>query len=244
MTSPQFILDVDQGSIEWMNLRRGKATASRFHQIITPAKMEYSAQATKYAREIACQRLCDEDTEVAIGHLKQIERGKILEADAAAHYEKVRGLTTSRIGLIISEDGTRACSPDRISTDRLWGQEFKCPTGPVHLEYLEHYQATGLPVPHYIWQVVGSMLIAKFDGWDFVSYHPMMKEVIIPFDRRDYTRELDALELALIRFEKEVQEWCDLIRENGYIEPVGHMKHRTAEEWAKLEEADPGMWSL
>src|ERR1700757_2284066 len=96
-TTPQFITDVDQGSVEWLNLRRGKATASNFHRIVTEVRGEYSAQAMKYAREVAVQRLCDEDTEQAIGHLKPVERGTILEADAAAHYEKVRGRTTKKI---------------------------------------------------------------------------------------------------------------------------------------------------
>lgn len=237
---PQFVTDVDQGSVEWLNLRRGKATASNFHRIVTEVRGEYSAAAGKYAREIAVQRLCEEDTEQPIGHLRQVERGNILEADAAAHYEKVRGRATSRIGLIISEDGTRACSPDLVGTDRLWGCELKCPGGPAHLDYLEN----GGPGPKYRWQVVGSILVAKFDGWDFMSYHPQMREVIKTFDRRDCERDLEILELGLIKFEKEVQSWCDVILENGFIEPVGRMKHRTAEEWAKLEKADPGMWSI
>jgi YqaJ-like viral recombinase domain len=238
--TPQFITDVDQGSVEWLNLRRGKATASNFHRIVTEVRGEYSAQAGKYAREIAVQRLCDEDTEQAIGHLKPVERGTILEADAAAHYEKVRGRTTKKIGLIISADGTRACSPDRISTDRLWGVEIKCPGGPAHLDYLEN---SG-PGAKYRWQVIGSILVAKFEGWDFVSYHPQMREVIVSFDRRMFERELDILEQALERFEKEVQAWCDVILEKGFIEPVGRMKHRSAEEWKKLQEADPDMWAI
>lgn len=237
---PQFITDVDQGSIEWLNLRRGKATASNYHRIVTEVKGEYSAQAGKYAREVAVQRLCDEDTEQAIGHLKPVERGTILEADAAAHYEKVRGRTTKRIGLIISADGTRACSPDRISTDRLWGVEIKCPGGPAHLDYLEN----GGPGSKYRWQVVGSLLIAKFDGWDFISYHPQMREVIVSYDRKTYQQDMDILDAALTKFEQEVQDWCDVILEKGFIEPVGHMKHRTAEEWAKLEAADPKMWAI
>ena len=242
---PQFITDVDQGSIEWLNLRRGKATASNFHRIVTEVKGEYSAQAGKYAREVAVQRLCDEDTETAIGHLKPVERGMILEADAAAHYEKVRGRTTNRIGLIISADGTRACSPDRVSAEPapapLWGVEIKCPGGAAHLDYLENGGPTG---GKYRWQVVGSMLVAQFAGWDFVSYHPQMREVIKTYDRRDYERDLEILDKALIRFEQEVQDWCDVILEKGFIEPVGLMKHRTAEEWAKLEKADPDMWAI
>jgi hypothetical protein len=241
---PQFITDVDQGSVEWLNLRRGKATASNFHRIITPKRGEPSAQMDKYAREIAVQRLCDEDTEQAIGHLRPVQRGTILEADAAAHYERVRGKTTKRIGLIISADGTRACSPDRVSTDKLWGVEIKCPGGPQHLDYLEAWKANGDPVEKYKWQVVGSMLIAQFEGWDFVSYHPQMKEIVISYERRYYQRELEQLDNALTIFEEKVQLWCDVIRENGYIEPVGLMKHRTAEEWEKLEKADPKLWAI
>lgn len=240
---PKFIMDVEQGTKEWRELRMGKATASNFDRIVTEAKGQYAAGADKYAREVAVQRLLDEDTEKPIDGLQWVERGKLLEPDAVKHYGKVRGRTTDAIGLIISDDDTRACSPDRITADRLWGTELKCPSGPEHLHYMELVD-TGKFIKHYRWQVVGSILISGFDGWDFVSYHPLLKEVIVVYDRKDFLGEIELLDEALKRFENRVQDYLALIRREGFIDPRTPIEARPDDEWQKMLQADPGMWAI
>lgn len=237
---PQFMMDVEQGTDQWRSLRMGKATASNFDRILTEAKGQYAAGADKYAREVAVQRILDEDTEKPLDGLRWIERGKLLEPDAVKHYEKVRGRTTDAIGLIISDDNTRACSPDRISGDRLWGVEIKAPSGPEHLDYMDN----GGPGRSYRWQVVGSLLISGFDGWDFVSYHPLLKEVIVAYERSVFTDEIAALDEALKRFEDKVQYYCDLIRREGFIDPRAALPAVPDTEWQQMLKADPGMWAL
>lgn len=237
---PNFVMDVEQGTPEWRALRMGKATASNFDRILTEAKGQYAAGADKYAREVAVQRILDEDTEKPIDGLRWIERGKLLEPDAVKHYEKVRGRTTDAIGLIISDDGSRACSPDRISADRLWGTEIKCPSGPEHLDYMDNDG----PGRSYRWQVVGSLLISEFEGWDFVSYHPLLKEVIVAYHREDFLDEIKAMDEALKRFEEKVRHYCDLIRREGFVDPHAALPPRPDEEWQKLLKADPGMWAI
>lgn len=250
---PQFIMNIEgsqeplkQGSDEWRELRKGKATASAFDRILSEATGQWktgrtkgtTGSAEKYAREVAVQRLLREDTEKPIDGLYWVERGKKEEPNAVKHYEKVRGKTTDAIGIIISDDGTRACSPDRISTDRLWGVEIKVPSAAQHLEYMDEG-----PGKDYRWQVVGSLLVSGFDGWDFVSYSPSLKEVIIPYRREDYLDDINALDKTLIRFEDLVQRYCDLMRSEGFIDPMA-IERRPDSDWQRMLAADPGLWSL
>ncbi len=178
MGTPTYMLDLTQGTFEWETARLGKATASNFHRILTPAKGEYSAQGKKYARDVACGRMFDENSERSIGHLPAVQRGKVMEADAVeAYHARMKaepekyGIITDGIGLIISENGLWACSPDRISTNRLLGVEIKCPGGPGYLEAKEKIEAwqNGMGDDEFVkykWQVVGSMLVSQFDAWD------------------------------------------------------------------------------
>lgn len=250
---PQFIMNIEgsqellrQGTQEWRDLRMGKATASNFDEILSEATGQWktgrtkgtTGSAEKYARQIAIQRLLKEDTEKPLDGLYWVEHGKAQEPNAVKHYEAVRGKTTDAIGLIISDDGTRACSPDRISSDRLWGVEIKCPSGPQHLQYMDEG-----PGKDYRWQVIGSLLISGFDGWDFVSYHQNLREVILPYHRKDYIDDIETLEKALSRFESEVQRYMDLMREEGFIDPMT-IQQRPDTEWQKMLQADPGMWAF
>lgn len=244
---PQFIISVDgeplkQGTDAWRKKRMGKATASNFGRVVTEVKGEYAAGADKYAREIAIQRMLDEDTEKPIDGLYWPERGKLLEGDAVKLYESLPGhRTTDAIGLIISEDNTRACSPDRISADRLWGAEIKCPSGDEHLLYMR----LGGPEKKYRWQVLGSILVAEFDGWDFVSYHPRLREVVKPYARKDYKAEIATLDEHLKTFEGQVQAYCALIEKHGYVEMENNTGDpRSDDEWRKLLDADPNLWAI
>ena len=241
---PKFFPDLEQGSDEWENERILRATASNFDRIVTEVKGEYSEKgAKKYARETAIARLLNADTGKRIGHLPQVERGKMMEPAAIEAYECKRKCTTEKMGLVISDDDTRSCSPDRIYTDdrgRLIGVETKCPGGPQHLECLDE----GGPGRAYIWQVVGSLLISQFDAWDFWSYHPGLDGVLVRYERAAYASQIDALDKHLTRFEAEVQRYMTVMRENGYEPPVSKMKHRSVEEWEALQRADPGLWAI
>lgn len=238
---PKFYMEVSQGSEQWRQLRMGKATASNFSRIVTEVRGEYSeTAAAKYAREVAVQRLLSEETEYPIDHLPQISRGKAMEPFAVDAYHQRHGETTNAIGLVMSDDETRACSPDRISGDRLIGVEIKCPRADTHLEYIKERG----PGKKYIWQVVGSMLVSGFEEWRFWSYHPGLDPVELVYARTQYEPELEKLENALVRFEAEVQNYVQLMHQNGYEPPIGKMIQRTDEEWQKLENADPNMWAI
>lgn len=247
---PQFRFDIVQGTNDWYIERMGRATASNFARIVTEVKGEYSETgARKYAREVAIQRLLDEETEDRIDHVKQVLRGKMFEPDAIEAYEKRTGYKTTKIGLVISDDGSRSCSPDLVfgdperfeGDDLLIGAEVKCPGGPAHLQYIEDNG----PGRKYIWQVLGSMLVANFNVWDFFSYHPGLNPVILRYERKNYTAQLDTLERSLVKFESDVQHYIQLMRDNGYEEPIGRTSpHRIQRDERKLTEADENLWAI
>ena len=237
---PKFITDVEQGSDAWRELRLGIPTASSFDRILTEVKGEMAAGRWKYAYELACERLLREDTSLPLDGLHWIERGKLLEGDAVQHYEAVAGRTTDRIGLIMSDDGSMACSPDRIHTDKLVGLEIKCPMAATHAQYMREG-----PGKAYRWQVFGSMLISQFEGWDFVSYHPNLREVIVRYGRTtEEQRDIDKLEKALTQFKEEVDEIEAFLRKEGFVPPTVALPTRAEAEWRKMLDADPGMWAI
>jgi hypothetical protein len=243
--APRFI-DVTQGTDAWKVARMGKATASNFDKFLSEKTGKFSEKTgRKYAREVAIQRILVEDTERPLDGLYWVERGKALEPAAAQHYEKVRGRTVKEIGLIISEDGTSACSPDRLALippdDHLCGVEIKCPSTETHLEYVQIIR-NNEELFDYRWQILGSLHVSQMNEWDFCSYNPRVAEVIRTYRREDYLPELKTLAEALARFEDEVQTYCKLLRDIGYVEMVGQM--RTNEEWKKLQDADPDMWAI
>jgi hypothetical protein len=237
---PKFITDVEQGSDAWRELRLGIPTASSFDRIITEVKGEMAAGRWKYAYELACERLLHEDTSLPLDGLHWVERGKLLETDAVKHYEAIAGTTTDRIGLIMTDDGKMACSPDRIQTDKLVGLEIKCPMASTHAQYMREG-----PGKAYRWQVYGSMLISQFDAWDFVSYHPNLREVIIRYDRTpEAEKEIAKLDTALTQFRAEVDEIEAFLRKEGFVDPMVALPKRAEDEWRKMLEADPGMWAI
>jgi YqaJ-like viral recombinase domain len=243
---PQFIENIAQGSDQWRLARMGKATASNFGVILSEKTGKYSEkQAGKYAREVAIQRVLIEDTERPLDGLYWVERGKAFEPKAAQHYEKVRGRTVKEIGLIISEDGTCACSPDRLALippdNHLCGVEIKVPSTETHLEYAKIIRS-GEELYDYRWQILGSIHVSQLGEWDFCSYNPKVTEIIRTYRRDDYLPQLTTLSAGLRRFEEEVQEACALLRELGYVEAIGQM--RTDEDWAKMIKADPKLFAI
>lgn len=177
-----------------------------------------------------------------------------MEADAVAAYHVLMkknpekyGVITDGIGLVISANGLWACSPDRVSTNRLLGVEIKCPGGPAWLEAKEKIDGQAEKPDEefvkYKWQVVGSMLVSQFETWDLWVYHPGMNPIHSRYERANYQDEIDKLERALLKFEKDVEFYCDMIRENGWQGLIGRA-HQSVEDFNKLLAADSGAWAI
>lgn len=166
--------DVEQGSKEWMVLRAGIPTASRFDEIISPTGKQ-SAQADAYIAELIAETIlgCSLDT---ISN-DWIERGKMLEESAVTFYELQRDLDTEKIGFVTTDDGLIGCSPDRLVGDR-GGLEIKCPSPAQHVLYLlDTFRTKYKP------QVQGCLWVCELDWWDMLSYHPEMPPALMRVER-------------------------------------------------------------
>ena len=106
-----------------------------------------------------------------------MKRGVELEPEARLCYELMTGNTVKQVGLCMSDFGY-ACSPDGLVGED-GGIEIKCPTLATHTCYLFHNE---LP-SEYFQQVQGNLLVTGRKWWDFVSYYPNMKTLIVRVER-------------------------------------------------------------
>lgn len=172
------ILNIEQGTEEWLKVRLGVATCSNFHKIITSTGKE-SATLTKYAFELAGGKIINEPDE---GYKNEaMQRGNDLEPDAREFYEQNQLVSVKQIGMILTDCGNFGYSPDGLVGDN--GLiEIKCPEVPNHTKYLHD---NCLPTD-YIPQVQGGLWISGREWCDFISYHPNFKEDKKIFIKRVY----------------------------------------------------------
>ena len=169
---------VEQGAPEWLRLRLGMPTASRFGDVYT-ATGKASASAEGYMYSLLAEIFAGEPAESYTS--EAMERGTMLEPEAVSAYELIKDVETQVIGFVTNDEKTIGCSPDRM------GLEVKCPALHTHLKYLVDNK---LPTK-YIPQVQGCMWICEQDHWDFMSYHPDARPLIVRVERDDdYITEL------------------------------------------------------
>jgi predicted phage-related endonuclease len=158
--------NVEQGTEEWFNMRRGILTASEMNRIITPAKLQYSSSEKERSHlyELAAQTVTGytEPTYVSNDML----RGRAEEIAARATYstrfspvETVGFITNDRWGFTIG------CSPDGlVGSD---GQlEIKSRAQKFQLETILKDE---MPDDYKI-QVQTALLVSERPWCDFVSY--------------------------------------------------------------------------
>lgn len=169
---PQISWSVQQGTLEWYALRSGIPTASEFHHILTPKKMQISEARRGYQCRLIAERLLDWQAD-SLDKIKHIEEGKLNEPFAVAQLETIFDIETEKVGFIRSDDGRFGASPDRvteISQDRASVGtviECKAPSIPKQIEYLllGHDDA-------YRCQVQGQLWVSCADRAIFYAYSP------------------------------------------------------------------------
>lgn len=180
---------LQQGSEEWFALRKGRATASRFKDILTPTGKK-SASAIKYMRELA--RECAVDNPLEFIGNKYTDWGNTYEIEALNLFREETGLDARQVGFITRDDLVVGCSPDGLIYDDddqpFTGLEIKCPQPDKHVDHL-----LGGELPSdYKLQVHGSMVVTGFASWWFMSYFPGLKPFIIEVKRDEFTAKVQA----------------------------------------------------
>lgn len=185
------VLDVKQGSEAWFAARRGIPTASRFDQIITPAKGLPSSSQGKLIDELLAEALLPASNEPQ-RMTEDMRSGMVLEAEARCAYELGHTLQpVKEVGFVLHESGLFGGSPDALVGDA-GGVEIKCPNGTTHIGYVR----AGVLPADYRCQVHGYMAVTGRPWWDFFSYHRGLEPFFLRVGRDEFTERLAAEVLA------------------------------------------------
>lgn len=170
MTRPFEIVDVPQGSPEWLSARAGYVTGSRASDIVAKTKAKTaSASRANYLAQLVAERLTGKPQEDTFTS-PAMERGKALESAARAAYEAHTGYTVLESGFLKSNRlEWVGCSLDgHVAGPIRKIVELKCPMPKTHLAYMK---AGKIPAD-YVAQLQHNLLVTEAESADFVSYCP------------------------------------------------------------------------
>lgn len=183
---------IEQGSPEWFEQRRGKATASRIADVIAKTKTGYSTSRENYCVELALERITGNSQESYTNAAMQW--GTDTEPLARAAYEAKTGSIVDEVAMI--EHPTIAmsgASPDGL-VDEDGQVEIKCPNSATHARTLLNNK----PDAKYITQMQWQMACTGRKWCDFISFDP---------------RFPDHLQLSVIRVERDDKMIAELEKE-------------------------------
>jgi len=195
------LIDCEQGSDEWIAARLGVPSASMFGKIIT-TQGKWSTQADAYINQLVAEKLTGEQTYVYQN--EHMVRGTELEPEARAMYEFIKEVEVNEVGFCLHDTLNAGCSPDGLIAED-GGLEIKCPAPATHVEYLK----AGVLPSKYKQQVMGCLWITGREWWDFVSYHPTMKTLIVRVERdEEYITVLEECVTKAVDLINESVEKC------------------------------------
>lgn len=168
-------IECEQGSQEWLAARLGVPSASQFSKIVT-GKGGKSTQLEAYINQLVAEELTGETTLVYVN--EHMKRGTQLEPDARELYEALTGQSVEEVGFCLHDTVNAGCSPDGLVGEE-GGLEIKCAAPATHVEWVK---AGALPAKH-LQQIMGCLWITGRKWWDFMSYHPTMKPLIVRVER-------------------------------------------------------------
>jgi putative phage-type endonuclease len=203
--------DIIQGTEEWFAARCGRATGSRFADILAKTKSGPAASRENYIAELVSQRLTGQ-----MEHIRPtpaMQWGTDHEPEARMAAEAKLGIMVQEIGFIPHETMMAGVSPDGLIDDD--GMiEIKCPNTSTHIRTL----FSGMPSKH-IAQVQGQLWIAKRNYCIFVSYDPRM-----PLELQLYTERIERDEKYIVKLEAEVTTALDEVEK--IVEKLNELKRK------------------
>lgn len=178
--------DFAQYTPEWWEARKGKPSASRASNIITPKTGKYSASATEYIDELLADLHCQTPNFFTDQpRSRDMEHGTNCEPEARAWYAMDQAVEVEEVGGCETDDGRFWSSPDGLIASTQTVLELKCPSLKTHMGYLRdnskllmeyrpqchwHLMVTGWPQVHLVSYVVGAKpLILTVKPDDFTA---------------------------------------------------------------------------
>lgn len=160
-------IQVAQGTEEWHTARLGRATASRFSDIMAKVKTGEAAGRKNYRALLVAERLTGKREETFQSNA--MAWGTETEPLARLRYDLNSENEVEECGFFAHDTLMAGASPDGlIGNDGLL--EIKCPNSATHIETIRKQT---LPYQYY-WQVVGQLWITGRNWCDFVSFDPRM----------------------------------------------------------------------
>ena len=186
------ILDVEQGSLEWLSARSGIPTASEADALITPL---WKIKTGDGPRTFLVQKLAEWFQGGPLPSFESfaMEQGTILEAECIPWFEFTHNAAVRRVGFITTDDGLAGCSPDGLLSDEE-GIEIKAPQADTQVRYL----LDGVLPKQYEIQVHFSMFVTGFKRWRFLSYRRNFPAFLLTVERDEEKQAIIAE--ALDRF--------------------------------------------
>jgi len=196
--------DIEQGTDEWLALRLGVVTASKFKDVLAGGK---GLTRLSYMRQLAAETL----TGAPIESFKSsaMEWGNETEPQAKAMYELLTASEVEEIAFIKHDSINVGVSPDGLVGDN--GLiEIKCPNSTTQIEtFLKGKMPTG-----HIPQVQGQLWISEREWCDFVSFDPRINGKSsffkIRIERDD--KYIQELETKVKFFNEELNEMINKLR--------------------------------
>jgi len=180
------ILEMEQGTQEWLEARLGCPSGSGFSKLIT-ASGTPSSSAESYINDLIAELITGESTPFHV--TEWMQRGTELEPFARMNYELETDSEVTEVGFCMHDTLRCGVSPDGLIGDD-GGIEIKCPKPSTHVKYLRK----GTLPSEYKAQVMGCLWITGREWWDFMSYHPQMPNLLIRVHRdEEYINQLERL---------------------------------------------------
>ncbi len=205
-TLPNVIV-VEQGSDDWFEARLGRATASRFKDVMLKIRSGEAAGRKNYRFELVAERLTGERQEGFT--TAAMQWGTETEPVARLKYELSTGNDVEETGFFAHPELMAGASPDGlIGDDGIL--EIKCPNTATHIETL---RKRNVPSTYY-WQVQGQLWITGRKWCDFVSFDPRLLENAQYFSVRVERNEqhIRELESEVREFLNEVEQEINFIK--------------------------------
>ncbi len=205
--------EAPQRSERWYELHIGRPTASEFHRVITPQKLEISRQRFAYQYRLAAERLLNRSFATSLDGLRWIEEGKEKEEPAIKQYQVLQDVETYPVSMILTDDEKFGCSPDRliVGNDR-HGLEIKAVFPPMMIQY----RMEGSGSDHRI-QVLGQMWIGELERNDLFAYNEAMPPYFCRWERSDVERDIRGVANHMIRFGDELEELIGKLNATGFF---------------------------
>lgn len=208
-SGPEFV-DCEQGSPEWFEARRGLPTASMFSVIMANGRDgDASLTRTRYLNRLAGELVTE--TLAESYNNRFMERGKEMEPQAVAHYERVTGRTVKRVGFARNFSGLKRCG---ASADGLIGFDGGLETKTMMPELMIPLLEKGARMlPEHLAQVQGNLWVYEREWWDLSVFYPKMPKFIVRCERNEtFIRNLSA---EVERFNYELKMLVERLRNMG-----------------------------